>query len=234
LKKPSSKAVLVVSLGLIAVTWVRKVIENTFFIDGVLRAFASLERVLLNASIYGVLTVVAVILLLRLSGERYKDLGFHATALGRQFGFGVLFGVLIFAFDAFIFSPGIKGLLPKTSAQGVDMSRLFTNTGLLPFWILVALFKGGFSEELWRIFVLTRFERWLGKPGLILALAASSVVFGFGHYYQGLSGLISTAVIGLLFALVYLRRRRALEAIFAHATFNLINIVLGYAMYSGK
>ena len=234
MKKPSSRTALLVSLSFIAVIWVGKVIENTLYIDSVLRAFASLERVFITSSIYGVLTIAAVTLLLRLSGEKYGDIGFSAHAVGRQLGFGVLFGVLIFAFDTFISGPVIKGILPKTSAQGVDMGRLFTNMNLLPFWILIALFKGAFSEELWRIFALTRFEKWLGKPGLILALIAGSVVFGFGHYYQGLSGLVSIAIIGLLYALVYLRKRRAIEAVFAHATFNMINIVLGYMMYHGK
>ena len=234
MKKPSSRAMLLISLGLIAVIWVGKVIENTFFIDGVIRSFTSLEKVFVTSSIYGMLTVTVVTLLLRLSGEKYKDLGFYSTTMSRQLGFGVLFGVLIFAFDTFICSPVIEWLLPKTSAQGVDMSKLFTNISLLPVWILIALFKGGFTEELWRIFTLTRFEEWLGKPGLFLALIAGSVVFGFGHYYQGLSGLVSIAIIGLLYALVYLRRRHALEAVFAHATFNMISIVLGYVMYCGK
>jgi membrane protease YdiL (CAAX protease family) len=142
--------------------------------------------------------------------------------------------VLIFIFDTFISTPIVEGLLPKTSAQGIDMGRLFTDLYLLPLWILVALFKGAFSEELWRIFALTRFEKWLGKAGLVLALTLGSVVFGFGHLYQGLSGLITIAVIGFLYALVYLRRRRALEAVFAHATFNIIGVILGYIIYGGK
>jgi hypothetical protein len=36
---------------------------------------------------------------------------------------------------------------------------LFADLSLLPLWILAVLFKGAFSEELWRIFALTRFEK---------------------------------------------------------------------------
>ena len=214
--------------------WARKVIRNTIFIDDILRLFESTQNVLLDSLIMGLFTVVVVTVLLLLSGERYKGLGFGKQHIGKQFGFGILFGVMIFAFDTFICSPIIERLLPKTSAQGIDMGRLFTDVSLLPLWILVVFFKGAFSEELWRIFALTRFEKWWGKSGLVLALMLSSVVFGFGHAYQGLSGLISIAIIGFLYALVYLRRRRALEAVFAHATFNLIGIVLGYVMHYGK
>ena len=42
-------------------------------------------------------------------------------------------------------------------------------------------------------------------------------MFGLGHLYQGLGTAISTAVSGLVFALVYLRRRSALEPVIAHA-----------------
>ncbi len=234
MKKPSPKTSLHISLVIIVLLWTRKIIRNTLFIDDILGLFESIENVLLDALIMGLFTIVVVTLLLRLSQERYGDIGFAGQRIGRQFGFGVLFGVLIFAFDTFISGPIVKGLLPPTSAQGVDMGRLFTEIHLLPLWILVALFKGAFSEELWRIFALTRFERWLGKGGLVLALILGSIVFGFGHLYQGLSGLVTIVLVGFLYALVYLRRRRALEAIFAHATFNIIGVVLGYVIYGGK
>jgi membrane protease YdiL (CAAX protease family) len=234
MRKLSASSALFISLGVIVLMWTRKVIRNTLFIDDILRLFESVESVLLDSFIMGLFTLVIVTLLLRLSGERYKHIGFDTRNLRRQLGFGILFGVLIFLFDTFVSSPLIEGLLPSTSAQGVDMGRLFTDISLLPLWILVALFKGAFSEELWRVFALTRFEKFFGKPGLILALILSSVVFGFGHLYQGLSGLITIGIIGFLYALVYLRRRSALEAVVAHATFNMIGVVLGYIMYCGK
>lgn len=234
MKKISPRNALYISLGVIVLIWARKVIRNTFFIDDILRLFESVENILLDSIIMGIFTVIVVTVLLRLSGERYRDLGFDTHNIRRQLGFGILFGVLIFIFDTFISTPIVEGLLPKTSAQGIDMGRLFTDIYLLPLWILVALFKGAFSEELWRIFALTRFEKWLGKTGLVLALILGSIAFGFGHLYQGLSGLITIAIIGFLYALVYLRRRRALEAVFAHATFNMIGVILGYIMYGGK
>ena len=234
MKKLSARTALFISLGIILLLWARKVIRNTLFIDDILRLFESPGNILLDSLIMGLFTVLVVTLLLRLSGERYKTIGFGTQKIRKQLGFGILFGVLIFLFDTFVSSPSIEGLLPETAAQGVDMGKLFTDSRLLPLWILAALFKGAFSEELWRIFALTRFEKWLGKTGLVLALILGSIVFGFGHLYQGLSGLITIAIIGFLYALVYLRRRRALEAVFAHATFNMIGVILGYIMYCGR
>jgi len=233
MRKLSASNALIISLAVIVLMWARKVIRNTLFIDDILHLFESVQNVLLDSVIMGLFTVLVVTLLLRLSGERYKHIGFDTRNIRKQAGFGILFGVLIFLFDTVISSPIVKGLLPETSAQGIDMGRLFTDLSLLPLWILVALFKGAFSEELWRIFALTRFEKLFGRPGLFLALIVSSVVFGCGHLYQGLSGLITIGIMGFLYALVYLRRRRALEVVFAHATFNLISIALGYLIYSG-
>ena len=54
-------------------------------------------------------------------------------------------------------------------------------------------------------------------------------MFGLGHRYQGLGIAISTAVSGVIFALVYLRRRSALEPISAHA-FSDVLAMLGATM----
>ena len=62
-------------------------------------------------------------------------------------------------------------------------------------------------------------------------MAFCAAVFGFGHLYQGFGGMIPAMVRGLLYASVYLRKRRAFEAVSAHATFDLINITFGYILY---
>jgi len=111
---------------------------------------------------------------------------------------------------------------------------LFTNGYYIVILFFLGIVKGGFFEEFWRIFVLTRFEKAFKTPGLVFALVVSSIVFGFGHAYQGLSGIISIGIIGLLYALVYLRKRNAVEAIAAHTTFNVIQTILGVILYYGK
>ncbi|MDH4271597.1 MAG: CPBP family intramembrane metalloprotease, partial [Candidatus Aminicenantes bacterium] len=214
--------------------WVDKVIRNVFHMENILRTFESLPRVFLQALLTGLWTVFSVTVLLLLSRESYRDVGFRKQDLLRQLRNGCLFGLLIFILDTIVLSPILEAVLPPTSAQGIDMARLFDQAFFLPVFIFIALFKGGFSEELWRVFILTRFEKALGRPGLVLALVLSSAAFGVGHLYQGVSGMISIGLIGFLYALVYLRKRLMLEAVFAHAAFNLIQIVLGYIVYSGK
>jgi membrane protease YdiL (CAAX protease family) len=233
LKNLSVRNALIISFGFIIVVWIFKVIRNTVFLDSVLALFKSMPHVFMEAFITAVLVIICVTFLLRLSKEKFTEIGFRKDALLKQAGYGILFGVLIFITDTVVINTILNALLPETSGQGIDMSKLFSNTGYIFIFLFIGIFKGGFSEELWRIFVLTRFEKLFGKPGLIIALILSSIIFGIGHLYQGLSGLISISIIGFMYALVYLRKRSALEAVLAHATENTISIILGYIVYSG-
>jgi membrane protease YdiL (CAAX protease family) len=190
------------------------------------------EGIALTALTNGAFVVISVTLLLVLSRERYGDLGFHRRRLLRQIGLGVLFGVLIFVLDTLLISPVASALVPETASQGVDMSVFFGKLSYIPIWLVIALLKGGLTEELWRIFCLTRFEKLFGRAGLILALIAGSLVFGLGHAYQGLGTVLAEGVQGLLYAGVYLRRRSAWEPVVAHAVFDLIGITLGFLIYA--
>jgi uncharacterized protein len=224
---------LAISVAVVTLTWAVKVAQNVFFLEEVLESFQRMSTVLLQALAIGVLTVVGVMAMLRLTDERLRDLGFAAIRLGHQVRNGCLFGLLIFLFDQLLISPALDRLAPRASGQAIDMKALFDSGIYAPVFLVTALFKGGFSEELWRVFTLTRFERVFGRRGLVVAVVVGSVVFGIGHLYQGVSGMVSIAVIGFCFALVYLRRRLAWEAVSAHASFNLIGIILGYIVYHG-
>jgi membrane protease YdiL (CAAX protease family) len=230
-KRISQPNALHLSIGFILTMWLIRVIRNTYYFDDALNRAGSVQQLSLKATVYGAVTVLTVTLLLRLSGESHKDIGFDTHHIPRQLGNGFLFGALIFVVDTLLIGTIVDTLLPDAPAQGIDMSILFDSIYFLPAWIFVAIFKGGFAEELWRIFTLTRFERCFGKSGLVFALTFGAVIFGVGHLYQGVGGMISTAIVGSLFGLVYLRRRRAFEAVFAHAAFDMIGITLGYIIY---
>ena len=230
MKNISTRNTMFISIGFILLMWSIKVIHNTYYIDTILEWVGSIQTFTLYALVYGVFTVISTTLLLRLGKEKYRDIGFDKQNILKQLGIGLLFGLLIFLLHNLVVSTIVDALLPKT-AEGIDLSTLFNNVYFLPVWIFLALFKSVFSEELWRIFTLTRFEKCFGKAGLFTALIVGSAVFGFGHLYQGVGGMVPAMVRGLLYALVYLRKRRAFEAVFAHATFDLINITLGYILY---
>ena len=231
-EKVSTKTVLFISIAVIVAKWAAKAITNTHYVDAILARISSMQGIALTALTNGAFVVISVILLLTLSREKVADLGFHRRRLLKQVGLGALFGVLIFVLDTLLIGPVASALLPETASPSVDMSIFFSKLSYVPIWLAMALLKGGFSEEMWRIFGLTRFEKRFGRAGLILALIAGSLVFGLGHAYQGPGAVLANAVLGLLYAGVYLRKRSAWEAVAAHAVFDLIGITLGFVIYA--
>jgi len=231
-EKVSTGTVLTISIAVILARWIAKAITNTIYVDTMLARVSSMEGIALTALTNGAFAVASVTFLLYLSREKYRDLGFHRPRLLKQIGLGALFGVLIFGLDTFLIGPVAEALVPENAAQGVDMSVFFGKLSYLPIWLAMALLKGGFSEELWRIFGLTRFEKRFGRTGLVLALIASSLDFGLGHAYQGLGAVLAEAVQGFLYAGVYLRKRSAWEPVIAHAAYDLIGIALGFLIYA--
>jgi membrane protease YdiL (CAAX protease family) len=185
----------------------------------------------LITTIKGALMVAGALWLLRLTGEGFRDLGFTRDGLSKQLLTGAGFGLGIFVLNSAVLLP----LLEKLTGQHSESNRvMFSSITNLAILFVLSIVKGGFMEEFERIFVITRFEKLFGFAGLVLALAVSTILFGFGHAYQGTSAIVGTAVIGFLNALVYLRKRRALEAVAAHAVFDLLGCLFGAILYYGK
>lgn len=105
--------------------------------------------------------------------------------------------------------------------------------GLFALWIVaVAWFAAGFGEEvLYRGFLMDRLERLAGlrgRPWAVLVIQA--LLFGLPHAYQGMGGMVVTAMVGLL--LGWIRNRcggNLWAAIIAHAAVDTIMMSLAYA-----
>jgi membrane protease YdiL (CAAX protease family) len=241
MKKPTVRNAVFLSIGIIAIGWIQKIfnyISTKPSLPEQLGLKVKLSENLPQASLYiltvGVFTFLLVYYLLKLTDENFGSLGFNKNKLGKQIAIGALFGIGIFALDTFLISPVLEALLPNAVAEGENIKYLFSKLYYIPILLFMGIFKGGFLEELWRIFVLTRFEKAFKTAGMIFALVFFSVMFGLGHAYQGTSGIISTAILGLLDGLVYLRKRNAMEAVTAHAVFDLIAMTVGFIIYYGK
>ncbi len=241
MKKPTVRNAIYLSIGIIAIGWIQKIFNFLSTKPSLAEQWGlkvKLSENLMQASLYiltvGVFTFLLVYYLLKLTNENFGSLGFNKNKLGKQIFIGALFGIGIFALETFLISPVLESLLPNAAAEGENIKYLFSKLYYIPILLFMGIFKGGFLEEIWRIFVLTRFEKAFKTAGLIFALIFFSVMFGLGHAYQGTSGIISTAILGLLDGLVYLRKRNAMEAVTAHAVFDLIAMTLGFILYYGK
>jgi membrane protease YdiL (CAAX protease family) len=221
----SKRTSLGISLGAIVLYWIYQIVSQRP--DAPLPAhFSDLVWRIVRTKI---IVLTALFLLLRLEGEGFKELGLSGHEWPKHLGLGLLFGLAMFVALNVVLGSVMNSLLPRPAASGPSIFTFFKEPGNLLAWLPIGIFGGGVVEELERIFIFTRFEKWLGRPGLILGIVLSSVMFGLGHRYQGIGIAISTAVSGVLFALVYLRRRSGLEPITAHA-FSDVLAMLGATM----
>ena len=169
-------------------------------------------------------TCVVVWLLLKHDGEGVSVLGFRKEQLKWSLLFGIPFGIGIFVL--------CNVVLPRLTwrwfagSETAPIGNWFKGVWAVPAWIFLGWIAGGLTEELRRAFVLTRFEKAFGRAGLIVAVVLSSIMFGLGHLYQGRAAAFYVGISGLLYALVYLRRRSCSEAAVAHAMFDSIGITI--------
>jgi membrane protease YdiL (CAAX protease family) len=93
--------------------------------------------------------------------------------------------------------------------------------------LIYAILAGtaGVSEEfLYRGFVLMAFVRMIVNYGPPSAFAAilSSVWFSLAHWYQGRRGIITTFVVGMIFAFIRIWTRSLIPALAAHIGIDLV------------
>ncbi len=184
-----------------------------------------LLRILLVKSI----AFLVLFFLLKGQGDGFQSVGWKRDKWARQVLIGFGFGIAAFILINILLSPVLNQFFPREN-QGPGIMAHFTDMSNLPLWILTGILGGGFVEELQRTFVLTRFEKWKGTRIIIIILLIDVVSFGIGHLYQGPAGAISTGISGLIFGLVYLRKRSFIEAFTCHAIYDVIGIVIGHLM----
>jgi membrane protease YdiL (CAAX protease family) len=71
------------------------------------------------------------------------------------------------------------------------------------WFVLVAVTAGVCEEILYRGFLIQYFRELPVHVGLTEALVGSACVFGIAHVYQGIIGIVQTAVLGALFGVLF-------------------------------
>jgi len=102
----------------------------------------------------------------------------------------------------------IPQLMPDTAAERAA-------------WVLLS-FSAGICEEIACRSFMIRFlhETITGMP-LVGALAASSVIFGLAHLYQGVKGVLGTAIGGFALGLLFLLSESLIPSIVLHVLLDL-------------
>lgn len=127
----------------------------------------------------------------------------------------------------------VPGLL--FSAFGIENAFLAqaksgprASAALIPLFLATAMTTGYCEELFFRSYLLRR----LGQAGLrpIWAAIASALLFGLGHGYQGLVGLVSGSLLGLYFAWRWYDSKNLHEIAIGHGLFDAA--VFAIALYS--
>lgn len=223
--KVSKKTALHLSLFIIVVYWLYELFVVNH--NGILPN--NFSDFIIRVSLIKVIHLVVIILLLKLEGDGFHEMGFSTNNWKKQLLFGLLMGLILFLLVNVGLTSVLNSLFPKSGSSG-NILKYFSESRNLVLWLAIGIFGGGVVEEVNRIFVLTRFQKRFGKAGLYFALMCSSLVFGIGHLYQGTGAAISTGVSGLILGSIYIRRNSAIELITIHAFSDVLAILGAYLL----
>jgi len=166
---------------------------------------------------------------------RFRDGGWKSVGLHKPDSWpktllwGLLAGILIIAAGQFADFVGAK--IWHQAAKGasvIEEARMSWRAALLRLG-LVWTFAAFGEEMVYRGYLLTRAADVGNRSRLayLMALLASSVLFGYGHYYKGPAGILQSTVSGLILGGTYLLSRRNLWVpVIAHGFADTIAIAL--------
>lgn len=93
-------------------------------------------------------------------------------------------------------------------------------------WFFVSFTAGFCEESLFRGYLMSRIRIMFKSQGWLIPALVSSLIFGFAHTYQGWHGFIITSVLGLMFALTYIKTKSLWPAIIGHFFIDFLNIFI--------
>ena len=160
--------------------------------------------------VFGLAPVYLVIHLVRRSGEGIRGIGLDGDRPAEDIGRGVILFALV----------GIAGIGVYLASVALHVNRFVVPVPPLGHWwtipaLLMNAAQAALTEE---VIVVAYLVTRLGQLGWSdrRAIAASALLRGSYHLYQGLGGFAGNLAMGLLFAWIFTRTRRAWPFVVAH------------------
>ena len=171
--------------------------------------------------------VALVIYLLYRSGESPRVLGIDATQPGKDLLRGLVLAAVV----------GISGLALYLVAFRMGASVRIASVNLTAQWwstpvlLLSALENAVLEEVIVLAYLLHRLKQLGWKPAP--AIAASALLRGSYHLYQGFGGFVGNLGLGVIFGWLYTRWNRVMPFIVAHFLIDAVAFI-GYSSLHGK
>ncbi len=157
-------------------------------------------------------------------GSAFARLGFNFARPGKDLAQGLGLAALI----------GIPSLGLYAAGRALGITTAIIPSALDAYWwtvpvLILSAVRHGIVEE---VIVVGYLLDRLGKFGwaLPLAIAASAVLRGSYHLYQGFGPFIGNVVMGVIFALIYTRTKRVMPLVVAHAVLDTVAFV-GFSLF---
>jgi membrane protease YdiL (CAAX protease family) len=167
--------------------------------------------------------LIPVVLALYLLADRRSALGLTLDRPAFDLGWGAGLAAAI----------GIPGLLLVYAAKQLGINAQILPSGLPSLWwavpvlILSAIQNAVLEEVIVVGYLVTRLRQL--NLRLWVIVAASAVLRGSYHLYQGFGAFIGNAVMGVVFALFFIRYKRVMPLIVAHTLLDVAAFV-GYTL----
>jgi membrane protease YdiL (CAAX protease family) len=161
--------------------------------------------------VFGTMPVALVFYLIRRNGETLESFGLNQPlGFGPDLALGAGLAVVVSA----------VGIGVYLGSVALHVNRFVIPVPPLGHWwtvpvLLLSAVQAGLLEEVIVVGYLIRRLEQLGTPGLV-ALAASALLRGSYHLYQGWGGFAGNVALGLFFGAVFLRWRRTWPLVIAH------------------
>ncbi|GGS97268.1 CPBP family intramembrane glutamic endopeptidase [Streptomyces chromofuscus] len=160
-------------------------------------------------------------------GRSLRTLGFDRTRPWSDLGRGAVLAAVI----------GSTGIVFYLAARGLGFNLTVVPEALPDVWwkhpvLILSALQNSILEEVVVVgYLLRRLDQLGWSPGA--AMAASSVLRGSYHLYQGIGGFIGNMVMGVVFVYLYRRWGRVGPLVVAHSLLD-IGAFVGYALLAGK
>lgn len=182
--------------------------------------------------------IIVATLLMKKRGMKWRELGLKLPKGRREWVLDLVLSlgsvIIVIAFMALVLDPIMKALGIVSPPESHDRFAFFLGRPFVFISYLVGVVWIGAAlgeELLMRGFLLNRLSDYFGKSklGWSIALVLHAIIFGTLHAYQGLPGIIGTAVVALIFGGIYLlAKRRLFPVIIGHGIINTISLTAYY------